>query len=158
MRQTTTIDTAAGLDAAWNALVDVASWPQWTPSMTTVERLDDGPLRVGSRARIKQPGFPWLVWEVSDLRPGAEFTWFTTAPGTRTEGRHLLARNPDGTTRITLVIDQTGPLGAVVGTLTKGKTKRFLALEAAGLKAASEHTTGEYEAGEGGTAGNAAAG
>jgi hypothetical protein len=138
MRQTTTLDTAAGPDATWDALVDVVTWPRWTASMTAVERLDDGPLRVGSRARIKQPGFPWLVWEVSDLRPGVEFTWFTTAPGTRTEGRHLLERNPDGTTRITLIIDQTGPVGVVFGALTKGKTRRFLALEAAGLKAASE--------------------
>jgi Polyketide cyclase / dehydrase and lipid transport len=138
MRQTASLDTTADLDAAWDALVDVASWPQWTASMTAVERLDEGPLRVGSRARIKQPGFPWLVWEVSELRDRSEFTWVTTALGTRTEGRHVLEGNPDGTTRITLVIDQTGPLGVVFGTLTAGKTRRFLALEAAGLKAASE--------------------
>lgn len=138
MRQTTSLDTSADLDAAWDALTDVASWPQWTASMTVVERLDEGPLRAGSRARIKQPVFPWLVWEVSEIRERSEFTWFTTAPGTRTEGRHVLTRNPDGTTRITLVLDQTGPLGVVFGKLTAGKTRRFLALEAAGLKAASE--------------------
>lgn len=138
MRQTTTLDTTATVDEAWDALIDVTTWPQWTASMTAVERLDDGPLHVGSRARIKQPGFPWLVWEVSDLREGAEFTWFTAGPGSKTQGRHLLERNPDGSTRITLEIDQTGPLGVLVGALIKGKTRRFLALEAAGLKAASE--------------------
>ena len=135
---TTSLDTTADLASAWNALVDVASWPRWTASMTTVERLDEGPLRVGSRARIKQPGFPWLVWEVSDLREGSEFTWFTAAPGSRTAGRHVVERNPDGTTRITLVLDQTGPLGVVFGALTAAKTRRFLSLEVAGLKAASE--------------------
>ena len=138
MRQTTSLDTAADLASVWDALVDVTSWPRWTASMTAVERLDEGPLRVGSRARIKQPGFPWLVWEVSELTPKSQFTWFTAAPGSRTAGRHVLQRNPDGTTRITLEIDQTGPLGVVVGALIAGKTRRFLSMEAAGLKAASE--------------------
>lgn len=138
MKQTASLDTTADLGSAWDALTDVASWPRWTTSMTTVERLDEGPLRVGSRARVKQPGFPWLIWEVTELREGSEFTWFTTVPGARTEGRHVVERNPDGTTRITLVIDQTGPLGVVFGKLTAAKTRRYLALEAAGLKAASE--------------------
>jgi len=138
MRHTASLDTPADLGSAWDALIDVTSWPQWTASMTAVERLDDGPLRIGSRARVKQPGFPWLVWEVSDIQDGVEFTWFTTAAGTRTTGRHVLDRNPDGTTRITLILDQTGPLGVVFGALTAAKTRRFLALEVAGLKAASE--------------------
>lgn len=142
MRITTSTDTTADLASTWTALVDVTDWPQWTTSMTTVERLDEGPLRVGSRARIKQPGFPRLVWEVSDLREGEEFTWVTTAPGSRTAGRHVLRRNADGTTHITLEIDQTGPVGVVVAAVIAGQTRRYLGLEAAGLKAASEQVAG----------------
>jgi hypothetical protein len=142
MRLTTSIDSTADLASTWTALVDVTSWPQWTTSITAVRRLDDGPLRVGSRARVKQPGFPWLVWEVSDLREGEEFTWVTSGPGSRTVGRHVVRRNDDGSTHITLELDQTGPLGVLVGVLIAGKTKRFLGLEAAGLKAAGEQVAG----------------
>jgi hypothetical protein len=51
---------------------------------------------------------------------------------------HRLEANPDGGTRITIGLDQTGPLARLVGALTGARTRRYLALEAAGLKAASE--------------------
>lgn len=141
MRLTASTDTQADPRTVWAALVDVGTWPRWTASMTTVERLDDGPLRLGSRARIKQPGFPPLVWEVGDLREDSEFTWTTRSPGVRTVGRHVLTPTPDGGTRITLEVEQTGVLGAIVGALTKAKTRRFLEMEAAGLRAAAETST-----------------
>ena len=48
--------------------------------MTSVERLDDGPLHVGSRARVKQPGMMPLIWEVTELRDQEVFTWATRSP------------------------------------------------------------------------------
>jgi uncharacterized protein YndB with AHSA1/START domain len=138
MQLTASADTSAPPEDAWRAVVDVTTWPRWTTSMTTVVRLDEGPLRVGSRARIKQPTFPWLVWEVTDLRPGVEFTWATRSLGARTSGRHVVTRNPDGTTRITLELDQTGPLGRVTAVLLRRRVADYLRREAAGLKAASE--------------------
>jgi uncharacterized membrane protein len=138
MHLTTTADTSAPLEDAWRAVIDVSSWPRWTSSITSVVRLDDGPLRVGSRARVKQPTFPWLVWEVTDLRPGVEFTWVTRSPGARTSGRHAVTRNPDGTTRITLELHQTGPLGRVIAPLLRRRTTDYLQREVTGMRAASE--------------------
>ncbi|HEY7175935.1 MAG TPA: SRPBCC family protein [Micromonosporaceae bacterium] len=135
--QTTTTSTA-DLAHTWAAVADVTSWPRWTTSMTAVTRLDDGPLKVGSRARVKQPGMPALVWEVDKLREGEEFTWVASTPGVRTTGVHRLATNPDGTTQITLEVQHRGPLAGVLGALTGRRTRRYMALEAAGLKAASE--------------------
>jgi uncharacterized membrane protein len=134
----TTVDTSADLTDAWAVLSDVATWPRWTKSMTSVQPLEDGALRVGSRVRIKQPGMPVMVWQVSDLRENEAFSWESAVPGMRTVGHHWLARNPDGTTRIRLSVEQRGPLAGLVGALTNGRTRRFIAMEAAGLKAASE--------------------
>lgn len=119
-------------------LVDVENWPRWTASVRSVERLDEGPLRVGSRARVKQPGMPPLVWEVGELREHEAFDWSCRTPGIRTVGRHRLGGNADGTTRIELAIEQSGPLAGLVGALTGSRTRRYIELEAAGLKAAGE--------------------
>jgi uncharacterized membrane protein len=132
------LDTSADRDSAWSALVDVADWPRWTTSIDSVRRLDDGPLRVGSRARVDQPKFPAVVWEVTELRDREAFSWSTHAPGVHTVGRHVLTANPDGTIRITLELEQTGWFAGIFGALTGRRTRAYLALEVAGLKAAGE--------------------
>ena len=55
MRFMATIDVAAPAQLVYEVYTDVERWPEWAASVTSVERLDQGPLRVGSRARIKQP-------------------------------------------------------------------------------------------------------
>ncbi|GIF51557.1 hypothetical protein Afe04nite_60960 [Asanoa ferruginea] len=135
---TTSAVARADLGAAWAVLRDVTDWPRWTASMTTVERLDDGPLRLGSQARIKQPGMPALVWEVTTFEDEAEFSWTNRSPGVRTVGRHLLHRNADGSTRITLELHQTGPIAGLLNLMSGRRNRRYLELEVAGLKAASE--------------------
>jgi uncharacterized membrane protein len=134
----TTTTSSASLAAAWAALTDVTDWPHWTKSMTSVERLDDGALRVGSRARIKQPGMPVMVWQVDELRENEGFSWVATSLGVRVTGHHWLSPNPDGTTRIRVAVEQRGPLAGLVSALTGSRTRRFIDMEAAGLKAASE--------------------
>jgi uncharacterized membrane protein len=138
MKLTRSVTTPADLDSAWAALTDVTGWPYWTKSVTDVQLIDDGPLHLGTRARVKQPGMQPLTWAVTDLTDRTEFTWATKSPGVHTIGRHKLARNDDGTTRITLELEQTGPLAGVLNLFIGKRTERYLGLEAAGLKAASE--------------------
>src|SRR5262249_12587397 len=102
----------------------------------------DGALRVGSRARVKQPGIPPMTWQVDELRDREVFTWSAASPGGRTTGIHRLSTNPDGTTEITLEIEQHGPPAGIVNLLTGSRTRRYLGLEAAGLKAAAESSDG----------------
>jgi uncharacterized membrane protein len=130
-----TIDAAAA--RVWAVYSDVERWPEWTASVTSVELLDPGPLRVGSRARIRQPRLPVAEWTVTDLDEGRSFTWVARGPGVRTTGTHLVERDGDRA-RATAVLEQGGPLGPVVGLLTRGLTRRYLAMEAAGLKARAE--------------------
>jgi uncharacterized membrane protein len=132
------IDTTADLAASWAAITDIVHWPRWTPSVTSVELLDEGPLRLGSRARVKQPGMQRLTWSVTALKDREEFTWATHSPGIRTIGRHLIHRNADGSTRIRLELEQTGALAGLLNLFIGRRTVRYLDLEANGLKAASE--------------------
>jgi len=141
MTMSATATAAAGVEQVWSALVDVTSWPRWTASIHAIELLDEGPLAVGSRARIKQPGTPDLVWVVEELHEPDGVTWTTRSAGVRTVGRHTLQANPDGTTQIVLEVEHSGPLAGVVEALTGRRTRRYLQLEAAGLKAAGEDPT-----------------
>ena len=69
-------------------LFDVARWPEWTPTIDAVERLDEGPFRVGSRAKVRQPRLPRAEWQVTEVVDGRSFTWEATGPGLRTIARH----------------------------------------------------------------------
>jgi hypothetical protein len=132
--------TDAAPDRVWGALVDIEDWPSWTPSYKWIRRLDQGPLRVGSRAKVKQPGLRSSVWEVTHLDEARGFTWASSAGGVRVVGRHRLI--PDGdATRIILSIEQSGVLAGLIGRLYGKRIRRFVQLEAHGIKAAAEAAT-----------------
>jgi carbon monoxide dehydrogenase subunit G len=133
MLQETTFAVAAPPAVVWQVLTDVEAWPTWTASVTSVERLDDGPLRVGSRARIAQPRIPTVVWEVGELEEGWSFTWSQGSRLARTTAVHSVEDDGTGGSRVRLSVAQEGIVGSVVGLLYKGLTKRYLAMEAAGL-------------------------
>jgi len=116
---------------------DVERWPEWTASISTVERLDDGSLKVGSKTRIKQPKLPVAVWEVTEIVEGSHFVWVAKGPGVTTTGGHYVEPDGNGAKAISR-IEQAGPGGWLIGVLTKGLTNRYLAMEGAGLKARSE--------------------
>lgn len=46
------IDTPLDIDDAFAFIADFANSAQWDPGTATSERIDDGPLRVGSRFRL----------------------------------------------------------------------------------------------------------
>jgi len=131
------IDTAPA--DVWQVVIDVDSWPSMTPSVTAVERLDDGPLRLGSRVRITQPKIGTAEWTVTEVVPGQSFTWASSKGGVRTVATHTIT--PDGAgTNLELTIAHAGPLAWIAGKLTAATTRRYLTLEAAGFKQRSERT------------------
>jgi uncharacterized membrane protein len=139
MRFEATIDVAAPADRVFDVYSDVERWPDWTKSVTSVERLDQGPLHVGSRARIKQPRLPVAVWEVTDVAPGQSFTWIARGPGIVATGRHVVTpTSREGDVKVTASLEQAGPLGTLIGLLTKRLTDRYLQTEVRGLKARCE--------------------
>ena len=130
------IDAPAQL--VWEVFSDVERWPQWTASVTSLVGLDGTALAVGKRFAIKQPGMQKLVWRATEIDPGSSWTWVQRSPGVLVTARHDVTAQPDGRTLVRQQLDQRGVLGAIVGRLMVKKTKRFLELEAQGLKARSE--------------------
>ena len=128
----------APLDVVWSQLIDVEHWARWTTSITSVQRLDDRPFQLGSRAHVKQPKLPRMRWTVTDFQPPREFTWTVVSPGVTTYGIHALTPGPGATTTVTLTIRRTGPLAGLVDKLTEKLTVDYMTREAAGLKRASE--------------------
>ncbi len=132
------LTVAAESGPVWKVLSDIERWPERISTYEEVRRLDDGALRVGSRARIKQRGLAAGEWEVSELVEGSTFTWASRQPGIRIVGRHQVSTDTDGTTRLTLGLEQTGWLSGLVSLLLGRKVREYVDLEAEALKAAAE--------------------
>jgi carbon monoxide dehydrogenase subunit G len=134
----TTTAISASPERVWTVLADVERWPEWTSSVSKVEKLDAGELAVGTRVRIKQPGMPRLTWRVIQLEPGRGFSWTTRSPGATTVASHSVDAQGDGTVIARASLQQTGPLSGVVNRLFGKRSRRYADTEAAGLKRRSE--------------------
>ena len=133
----TTVEIAASADRVWSIISDVERWHEWTASITSIERLDEGPLRIGSRALVRQPKLPRNQFEVTALESGRGFSWESKSPGLRGVGHHWIEATPNGT-RVTLGVDFRGPLARLVSLLYGTLTQRYIEMEAEGLKRESE--------------------
>ncbi len=141
------VEIAAPASLVWDVFSDVERWPEWTASVTELVALDGPGLAVGKRFQIRQPKLPKLVWEVTDVVPGASWTWEQRSPGGATSALHTLTPIADDRTQVRQVLDQRGPVGALIAKLMIRTTRRYLEMEAQGLKARSEqlrHSLGPH--------------
>jgi len=129
----TSLDLAVSPARVWAVMGDIERWPEWTPSITSVQRLDDGSVGVGSRARVKQPKLPASVFEVTVWNPERGFDWVTRSPGLQGLGRHAIEPIANGS-RVTLSVTFSGPLSPLAAFVLGGLTERYIRLEAEGLK------------------------
>lgn len=132
------IEIGAPPPVVWDVFTDVEHWPDWTASVQKIVPLDGPGIEVGRRFEIKQPRMPNLVWEVSEVDPGVSWTWVQRSFGGTTLATHEVVPSDEGTL-VRQRIDQRGPVGTAVGVAMRRLTKRYLELEARGLKARSEH-------------------
>jgi uncharacterized protein YndB with AHSA1/START domain len=131
------VDIQAAPQRVWEVLSDSERWHEWTPSVTSVEMLDE-PLAVGSRAIIRQPELPPAKFKVTALERGRSFTWASGIPGiVVVHAHHSIEPAPQGA-RVTLRLRFDGLLGGVMGRRMAELNHRYLAMEAAGLKRFSE--------------------
>jgi hypothetical protein len=127
-------DIPAPVAIVWMVMADVERWPEWTPSVTRVKLLSPGALQVGSRVRIYQPQLPPAFWRVTELIPGAGFTWVSRLPGVRVTAQHAAEAIASGA-RVTLSIDYKGLFATVLAWWVGELNDRYLEVEVNGLKA-----------------------
>ena len=132
------IEIDASAATVWAVFADAERWPEWTASVERVVALEGPGIEVGRRFEIKQPRLPTVVWEVTEVDPGRSWTWRAHSPGATTLASHEVIGRDGGATLVRQRIDQRGPLGIAVGVLMRRLTRRYLDLEAKGLKAQSE--------------------
>ncbi len=131
------ITIAAPPARVWEVLVDVERWPERIPTVDTVERLDGGPLVVGSRTRLRQPRLPEAVWTVTQLAEGSSFTWESRSPGVAVTAGHVVEPHEDGS-RLTLAVSVSGLLAPLGWLMTKKLSQQYVETEAASMKRAAE--------------------
>lgn len=137
MRWENTIVIDAPAAKIWELSVDVERWPDVTPTMQTVQRLEPGPLTLGSTARVKQPGQGPAVWTVTRFLPGREFAWETRRLGVTMTGGHRVEETGDGRTRNTLSLEITGGVAKLVGLLIGKAIAKSIRLENEGFRTAA---------------------
>lgn len=132
------IDINAPAARVYEVMTDIDRWHEWTPSIGDIKRLDGAGFALGQRVRIRQPKLPAAMWTVSAIDPGRRFEWVNRAPGLRVTGHHSVEPTNSGS-RATLALSYDGVLGGLLAKLTEGITKRYIEMEARGLKARAEN-------------------
>jgi uncharacterized membrane protein len=129
--KTVTIDAPPA--RVFEVLCDVERWPQWTPTMTSVRRLDEGPFSVGSTARVEQPKLRPAVWQVTEKEASRHFTWTTRSPGLRMSAGHLVEAEGAGS-RVALSFEMSGLFAPLVSRLYGKLIDEYVTIESQRLK------------------------
>lgn len=121
----------ADTTTTWGVISRLDDWHRLLPTVDDVTRVGPvGPVAIGSRFRLRQPGLPPAVYVVTEWEPEKGFTWESAAPGVRAIATHTL-RSEGGATTLRLGIEWTGPGTPLMRLLLTGKARRYLSQEAA---------------------------
>lgn len=138
MDYTTTTTIAAPTRDVFDLLIDIAAWPQWTPTMAAIEPHDRGPLEVGSTALVRQPKLRPAVWTIDALEPGQRFSWHTSGRGYRIDADHRLTPTRDETgaehATMEVTVTMTGPLRRLMWALAGRLIRAYVDTESEGLR------------------------
>jgi len=132
------LSIAASRESVWSVLATVIAWPEWLPTVSSVEALDGGPLQMGSRYTVRQPKLRPATWVVTQLEPPRCFVWQARLPGLQMIASHTVDERSAGNCQVTLRFSFAGLLGAPIGWLFRAVTQRYLAQELASLKSRVE--------------------
>jgi Polyketide cyclase / dehydrase and lipid transport len=137
---TQSIEIQAPVAIVSGILLDLAGWTSWTSTVQEATPLGTAVIAPGTRVRVRQPGLPVSVWTV-DVADRANLVWNNLRHGLRTVAVHRLEDNGTGS-RLTVRIDQAGPLAGPVDRVYGRVIHRHLKLMTEQLKAAAESAAG----------------
>jgi hypothetical protein len=130
---TTTISLAAPAGRAWSTLANLRRWPDWTPTVESIDTSIDEPV-VGQRVAIKQPGRRVAHYTIEEVNVGSRFRWGSHRGGVRQWADHVVTpRGPDACI-VQLTFAMTGPVGSLLARLGAGKIRSMVDTEATSLK------------------------
>ena len=124
-------------NVVWTVTEDIERWPEWTPSVEAVSRIDKGQLDVGSTALLKLPGLPEATWTVTALSRGERFAWESRILGTRMIATHEMSSAKTGTQSV-IRIEMSGLAALLLWPLMRFSARRLLEQENTGLKSQCE--------------------
>lgn len=131
------MDIDAPPEKVFAVLCDVERWPEWTPTMTSVQRLDRGPFTVGSSAKVRQPGLRPGIWKVIVLELDRSFIWCARAPGVCMTAGHWVERRGGGS-RVILSFELSGLIAPLLSRLYGGLIEGYVTTESQSLKSRCE--------------------
>jgi hypothetical protein len=141
MRVEHTIHINADLSSVWKVTENIESWPEWTPTVTSVKKITEGPLKVGSQIKLKQPGQAESLWQITKFVPNATFQWESKRAGLQFVATHELSQETDGIYNA-LQVDVEGFFGVLLWPILKGAIRKALIKENNGLKKRCEEIAG----------------
>src|SRR5262245_5063539 len=141
MRTETSVEILRPPEAVWPVMVDVDRWPEWTASVTKLERLDSDPFGLGTRVRIRQPKLRTMIWRVCEFQEGRFFTWEARNPGVHVSGRHEVQPTGRGSI-VTLTVVQSGWLASLLAPFFTVLAQNYVQIEAQGRKKKCEGSNG----------------
>lgn len=125
---------AASPERVWDTLSNVAEWPSWLPTVSSVEALNDGEPRVGAEYRVVQPRSRPAVWTITDWKPAENFTWVSSSPGVRVSADHRVSQVEAGRAQVTLRMRFSGPMAWLANLVFGRLTRDYMRQEAESLR------------------------
>ncbi len=138
MRFEQSIDIDAPQDRVWAVLSDSEAWPRRIETVEAVELLTPPPIGSGSRVRLKQPKLPEGIWDITVWVAPSSFEWTQRTGGTSSVAGHRVDALGADRSRLTLTLEMRGLLIPIVALFYRGLTRRYMQLEADGMKRAAE--------------------
>jgi uncharacterized protein YndB with AHSA1/START domain len=132
------VEINAPPEKVWPVIMDVENWSKWTASITEIKLLEPGEIKVGTRARVRQPRLPTAIWQVIQFVPNKGFAWENRAFGARAVGEHWITSSEGDRCTVVLRIRQSGFIAWVLSPLTTGLVRRYMTMEKEGLKKVCE--------------------
>lgn len=118
-RITEQLASPATPEVAFDTLADFTTTAEWDPGIAAAERLDDGPIGLGSRFKVRSKiglGTIPLVYEITGYERPDQLVLSTSGPFHRGEDDVRFEAGPDGGTVVTWTATFVvrGPIGRLI--------------------------------------------